>query len=148
MAAAAILAAGAAQAGLCDNAERGTYLSNVCWLVEGFSQPLFYSQKIRAADEATCTIVLEETGDTIYFNNGDPETIDLRSVEVMNVLCWTLKGDGVADHDRIHFVQKNRFTVCGINDNEGIVAGRNYLSIQKAFKNLYGKYCEGSRREF
>ena len=137
-----ILAAGTAAAGPCANADRDTYLSNVCFLVEEFSRPLFYSQRIRAADEATCTVVLEETGDTIYFSNGDPDHIKYEPVFVMNALCWTLKGDGVADHDRLYFVQKSSFTVCGPHDR------RNAQSLRKAFSNLYSKYCDGRRREF
>lgn len=129
-------------AGPCDEAERGTYLSNVCFLVEEFSRPLFYRQHIRSADEATCTIVLEENGDTIHFNNGDPDQIKFMPQFEMNAVCWTLRGDGVADRDQLYFVQKDSFTVCG--PEEGI----DVSSLRKAFANLYGKYCDGRKREF
>ena len=48
VAAVAFLFAGHAVAGPCDEAERGTYLSNVCWLVEEFSEqtPTFLQQNL------------------------------------------------------------------------------------------------------
>ena len=55
-----VLASGTAIAGPCDDAERGTYLSNVCWLIEEFTAKAVTEHKIVAADEAECTVTLDQ----------------------------------------------------------------------------------------
>ena len=131
-----LLIAGTAVAGPCKEAERGTYLSNVCFLVETFS----IRTEIAKADEDQCTATLTKphsglAGKTIHFDR-----VDLRQAEMYHisprVTCWRLRGKGVSG------------TGPG-SDVAAICGGRmDLFRLRTAFRNLYLKYCKSKTSEF
>lgn len=153
----AILFANPAVAGLCDTAERGTYLSNVCWLVEDFTEqvPHGFRAGIASVDEKACTVTLSEdyggvAGGIIHFNRADPNSLAVRPV-APRYLCWEMTGEGVsAGPNRSVLgdllsggdVRENRVTVCGLSSR--VSEDR----VTRAVANLYARYCEGAESEF
>ena len=141
VAAAAILFASPAVAGLCDTVERGTYLSNVCWLVNTHANNriFVYQRTIVEADEENCTITLARSQDgdnplKIYFNRVNLRDIEMRVVDGKN--CLYLYGEELVEETRGYgeFV-----TFCGRKSIERVKA---------ATVNLYTKYCTGKESEF
>ena len=160
VAAVAFLFAGHAVAGPCDEAERGTYLSNVCWLVEEFSEqtPTFLQPEIASVDETECTVTLTEpylgtAGGMIRFNRGDPKSLSVEQIGT-KWLCWHLNGEGVSEGPLTELPQnlavmamslaqnagkrrEDRVTVCGsLNRVDG-------FRVIRAVSNLYAKHCTG-----
>ena len=135
-----VLVAGAAVAGPCDQAGRGTYLSNVCWLIEEFTAKAVTEYKIVAADEAECTVTLDrqvfvwslfrKQGNVIHFNRASHRTLE----EDRWSSFWTLRGEGV-NGDGFDSV-----TLGGLKID--------WRRIDDAFENLYIKYCRGVESEF
>lgn len=135
-AAATILIAGSAVAGPCKEAERGTYLSNVCFLVETFSNG---RAEIAAADERECTARLAKpytglSGDTIHFNRANLREIEMYHLSA-RTSCWRAVG---ADGDGPD--ARPAAAVCG----KRIELAR----LNRAFVNLFAKYCKGKTSEF
>lgn len=131
----ALSISGTAAASPCDTAQRGTHLSNVCWLVEKFTKG-FWDTKISSVDQGSCTVKLTEPlwgrGDTIYFNRADPK--DIRIEWSKHFICWFLFGEDVHGEDR------DVVKLCG----RPIEAER----VRGALRNLYTEYCEGNQSEF
>lgn len=132
-------ACGMANALPCDNTERGTYVSNVCFLVDEFNiKGLAF--KIALADEESCTVTLTEPlwnmfgtyGATIYFNRANSNELKIESDK--HVTCWHLAGEGINGEGF------DKVSLCGST----IEASR----LENAFSNLYDKYCEGHMSEF
>ena len=148
VASAALLVAGTAVAGPCDDAERGTYLCNVCWLFEDLHETVLHE-----ADETTCTAVSHRRYRD-WFNLVDPGAWVTRRVEVRfnrvnltdstvkrhlvlrNLWCAELRGEGVAS---VNGVDKDYTVFCGEKSRE---------RVRAAVENLYAKYCTGRRSEF
>ena len=129
-----LVVAANAEAGPCATAERGTYLSNVCWLIEYFTNG---SLQIAEANAEDCTLSLSQPKNTdVDFMKADG---DLRiTFEGRHTMCWTLFGiDGIVRHpsyvgDDLH--------VCG----KRVEPSR----IEDAMKNLFTKYCSIEEQEF
>ena len=141
MAAAAILLASPAAAGLCDTAERGTYLSNVCWLVNTHANNrLFvYSRSIVEADEENCTITLARSQNDdnpirIYFNQANLRGIETRVVDGRN--CLYLFGEKLVEETR------------GYGEHVAFCGRKSMERVEVAAINLYTKYCTGRESEF
>lgn len=132
---ATVMIAGSAAAGPCETAERGTYLSNVCWLVEKFSEKGLPA-RIASADERTCTVRLSKRlgpyGDTIYFNRADPKDVKIEWTKY--VTCWHMLGEGVNGEGN------DKITLCG--------ARVETKRVVRAFTNLYRRHCQGKKSEF
>ena len=155
--AAALLFVGNAAAEPCDEAKRGTYLSNVCWLVEDFTEqvPHGFRAEIASVNEKACTVTLSEdyggvAGGIIHFNRADPGSLTIRSV-APRYLCWEMTGEGVsAGPNRSVFgdllsggdIRENRVTVCGLRSRVS------EERVDAAVANLYTKYCTGQESEF
>ena len=126
---------GTASASPCDTAQRGTYLSNVCWLVEKFTEG-GYETKIASVDQEACTVEVTKplwnNDNPIYFNRADPKDIRIEWSEYFT--CWRLIGEGV------HGEGDDEVQLCG----KKIEAER----VRSAFRNLYTEYCEGNQSEF
>ena len=162
--AATIIASGAAQAAPCTSAERGTYLSNVCWLFADFQG---WRADLVAADRSKCTVQLEEnwrkrvakvanphpddslhwrfekrkTKFTIYFNRANVRASKITSQKLGPgkwLSCLVLVGEGVSDHPRYDWM-RNTFKICGERERE---------RLKRAVDNLYGRYCSGVKSEF
>ena len=93
-------ACGVASALPCDNAERGTCLSNVCFPIDEFNiKGLAF--KIALANEESCTVTLTEPlwnilgtyGATIYFNRANLNELKIEWDK--HVTCWHLTGGGI-----------------------------------------------------
>ena len=135
---ATVVSTGTAAAGPCDGAERGTYLSNVCWLLEEFSSRTLFAPKVVSVNKPECTATVAEgyigfSEDTVYFDRGNPENIVIERTS-RTVTCWHLYGEGVSGGD------SKRASVCG----KRVKRSR----IRDAFRNLYSEYCTGARSEF
>ena len=124
------------QGGWCDEAKRGTFLSNVCWLVEEFSENSF-KHEIPSFDEKNCSVRVDRgfgnIWDTINFDKADVAAIEIHEKE--NLICWEMPGEGVRGEGKLASVR-----VCGV----GIAAHR----IENAFNNLFTKFCTGYDSEF
>ena len=161
---AAVLIAGSAVAGPCDKAERGTYLSNVCWLFDDFQG---WKANLLAADRSKCTVLMEEewrkrvpkvvkphpddpahwrferrkTKFTIFFNRANIRASKVTSQNLGPgkwLTCLVLKGEGVTDHPRYAWM-RNNFKICG---------SREHARVKRAVNNLFGRYCSGKKSEF
>ena len=135
--------AGSALASPCTEAERGTYLSNVCWLFNEFPGE---SGKVLAANETDCTASIQyqhlATTDSeqyvLHFNR-----VDLKASRVVRnsdypelskkFSCWQIKGENVAGNNTY------RVLVCGFPS---------VVRLEAAIDNLFEKYCEGTDLEF
>ena len=140
VAATMVLASGTASAGPCDDAERGTYLSNVCWLIEEFSGGVWLAPKIVSVNERKCTVTVNKdyhgfAGDTVYFNRANPNDLELQRTSSRHI-CWNLRGDGVSGKGP----GSGLASVCGLT-----IA---HHRIYDAFDNLYAKFCRGEESEF
>ena len=146
-----------ALAGVCDGVKKGTYESNVCWLVEEFTKqvPHGFHAEIASFDEEACTVTLGNdyggvADGMIHFNRADPTTLTVRPV-APRFLCWEMTGEGVSDGpNRSAFgdllsggdIRENRVTVCGLENRVS------KSSVERAMMNLYHKYCTGVENEF
>ena len=125
---------------MCDTANKGTYLSNVCWLIEDFTRGVRLHEVVSAnQDECTATT---EFGQTIYFKRSDG---NIQFIREGGKLCWKLFGDGVLEYDPDAEVFGNlppwpRVEMCG-NVME-------ISRIERAFNNLFTKYCPVEVEEF
>ena len=137
---AATMAPGTAFSGPCETAERGTYLSNVCWLIEEFSER-YMALKVVGIDEAACTVTLDRGvpdgtgrrgGNTIHFARVAPEGDDVERDGAFT--CWSLEGANVTGegHDRA--------VVCGVKVKPSRVSA--------ALDNLLARYCRNRESEF
>lgn len=140
VAATMVLVAGTAVAGPCDQAERGTYLSNVCWLIEEFSHDTAFAPTVVSVNEEECSVTVDQdylgfADDIVYFNRGNPKSLDIKITDGRFV-CWHLRGEGVTGE--------------GFRSNVASVCGHmiEFERIRNAFTNLYTKYCEGVGSEF
>ena len=144
----------------CSEARRGTYLSNVCWLVEKFSSGL-HNYEVLVADEQACTVdiepktpdllktekaidnlpaalilglsrALDRKGKTIYLNKANLREIRFETEQGMT--CWSLSGEGV-NGEGLDYV-----SLCG----REVAHDR----LNNAFSNLFAKYCAGTDSEF
>ena len=137
---AATMASGTALAGPCDDAERGTYLSNVCFLVEEFTeQNILFPIEVASFDKANCTMTLTEryiglAGDTIYFDRAERRRTKVYHFSA-NATCWHLQGEGVSGEGR----GSDTATVCSYRFSLN--------RLQRALDNLYTKYCRGRGQE-
>ena len=152
-----MVACTSAYAGVCDKAMRGTYGSNVCWLVEEFTKqvPHGFHAEVASFDEEACTVTLKDeyggvAGGVIHFDRADPTTLTVRPV-APRFLCWEMTGEGVSSGpNRSVFgdllsggdIRENRVTVCGLEDRVS------KSSVNRAMVNLYDKYCAGAENEF
>ena len=141
VAAAAILFASPAVAGLCDTVEKGTYLSNVCWLVNTHAnnRVFVYERRIVEADEENCTITLVKSqGDEnplkIYFNRANLRDIETRVVDGRN--CLYLYGEKLVEETR------------GYGEHVALCGRKPMKRVEAASINLYTKYCTGMKSEF
>ena len=135
-----ILAAGTATAGPCDEAERGTYLSNVCFLMEDFTQQNFWGRlEVASFNKTDCTVTLTApylglAGDTVYFDRAERRRTRVYHFSA-DATCWHLEGEGVSGEGK----GSDTATVCST---------RFSLSrLERALGNLYAKYCQGRGRE-
>lgn len=151
-----------ATASPCDTAEKGTYLSNVCFIMEARWRG--EETVVRNADREGCTVETETTipdpsglfgmqlalmkthkdferregvvhvMQKFYFNR-----VNLRSVlfstqdNMPGYTCWELPGNGVGGH--------------GVDVVSGCTRAT-HDRVKKAFENLYALHCEGVRSEF
>ena len=123
----------------CDNIERRTYLSNVCFLIDEFNKKGL-AFKIASANEEECTVTLTEPlwnlfgtyGSTIYFNRANADELQIEWDKYMT--CWHLSGKGVNGEGF------DKVSLCG-----GKIDA---VRLEYAFHNLYDKYCEGRSSEF
>ena len=144
----------------CARAKRGTYLSNICWLVENFSarvhnyEVLFANQQActvdigpkkrdfskkggnvhdRAADFAIgFALAFDRKGETIYLNRANLREIRFETGQGMT--CWSLSGKDV-NGEGLDYIN-----LCGLE------IGHDRLN--NAFSNLFAKYCTGVDSEF
>ena len=140
-AAVAFLFAGSAAAGPCDEAERGTYLSNVCWLVNTHAnnRVFVYERSIIEANEENCTITLVRSqGDDnpmkIYFNRANLRDIETRIVDGKN--CLYLYGEELVEETR------------GYGEHVAFCGRKSMERVEAAAVNLYTEYCTGRESEF
>ena len=136
VAATAVLVAGTAVAGPCDDAGRGTYQSNVCFLLEEFTERnVLWPIEIASFNKEDCTVTLTEpylglAGDTVYFNRAERRRTRVYHFST-NATCWHLAGEGVSGEDK----GSDTATVC---------SRRFSLDrLDRALENLYAKYCRG-----
>ena len=135
-----ILVSGTATAGPCDEAERGTYLSNVCFLVEDFTaQNVLWPIEIASFDKENCTVTLTEpylglAGDTVYFNRAERRRTRVYHFSA-DATCWHLVGEGVSGE--------------GKGSDTATVCSRRFSldRLERALGNLYAKYCRGRGEE-
>ena len=140
VASAAVLVAATAVAGPCATAERGTYLSNVCFLTEQFTEEnVLSSVTVASFDKNDCTVTFTKpydglAGDTIYFDRADRGRTEVFRLNRVS-RCWRLLGEAVSGEGK----RSDAAVVCGY---------RFSLSrLQRALDNLYGKYCQGRGRD-
>lgn len=141
VAVAAILFAKPVSAELCNAAQVGTYLSNVCWLIETHANGriYIYERSIVEADEENCTVTLarkNESDDSIiiHFNRANVRDSETRVDDGKN--CLYLRGKQLVK-------EKGGYA--------GYVKFCGYKSIERveaAAVNLYTKYCTGWESEF
>ena len=137
----AFLFAGSAAAGPCDEAERGTYLSNVCWLVNTHAnnRVFVYERSIIEANEQNCTITLVRSQDDdnpmkIYFNRANLRDIETRIVDGKN--CLYLYGEELVEETR------------GYGEYVAFCGRKAMERVEAAAVNLYTEYCTGRESEF
>lgn len=154
-------------AGPCDTARNGTYLSNVCWLVEDYSRhaPSFFQARIASADRKACTVTLTgfyagTAGGVIHFDRANLRSLKFPSMG--NVSCWEMIGRGVSEGPYTSFphsfppavaiaIQTMRVRSGVRPENRVAVCGRNTPSsfrVRRAFENLYSRYCRKQTSEF
>ena len=136
---AATMAAGSVHASSCVDAERGTYLSNVCFLVEEFTHRKLFSALIASVNEVDCTVTLAEpylglAGNTIYFNRAERRLTQIYHHD-HRTTCWRLEGEGVSGEGTL----SNVAAVCG--NRTGI------RRLRRAFANLHDEYCPARGKE-
>ena len=135
-----ILVSGSVTAGPCDEATRGTYASNVCFLLEEFTaRNVLWPIEIASFDRAACTVTLTEpylglAGDTVYFDRAERRRTRVYHFSTA-ATCWHLVGEGVSGEGK----GADTATVC---------SRRFSLSrLERALGNLYAKYCRGRGEE-
>ena len=140
-AAVAFLFAGSAAAGPCDEAERGTYLSNVCCLVNTHAnnRVFVYERSIIEADEENCWAILVRSQDDdkplkIYLNRANLRDIETRIVDGKN--CLYLYGEELVEETHGY---GEYIAFCGRKAME---------RVEAAAVNLYTEYCTGKESEF
>ena len=138
----ASLGLGTAFAGPCEDAERGTYLSNVCWLIEEYTQAAGVNRfLITAADETECTVTLDRGvwigigrrgGQTIHFARTAPGADRIEGTRHWS--SWHLHGNNLDGEG---------------NDQVYVVGSRfGPHRIQRALDNLFLRYCRERESEF
>ena len=135
-----ILVSGMATAGPCDEAERGTYLSNVCFLLEEFTERnILWPIKVAAFNKEDCTVTLTEpylglAGDTVYFDRAEHRRTRVYHFSP-SATCWHLEGEGVSGE--------------GKGSDTATVCSRRFSldRLERALGNLYVKYCQGQGEE-
>ena len=158
---------GPAAASPCDTARTGTYLSNVCWLVEDYSRhaPSFFQARIASMDRKACTVTLTgyyagTAGGKIHFNRAVLRRLKFKVTGRLS--CWELSGLGVSKGPHTDMpadfppfvalaIQTMRSRVAGSPENRVTVCGRNTPSsfrVRRAFENLYSRYCRKQALEF
>ena len=164
---ATVLIAGSAVAGPCETAKRGTYLSNVCWLFEGFpngKEPSRWSARIVEADREACTVVMEKPYRhrtpkvanpykyddedwhveirkerwTLFLERADLRESDVQRNARLRTTCLRLRGEDVTDYD-LPLRGKNTYVTCGNAGKDRVMA---------AVRNLYARYCKSRKTEF
>ena len=125
----------------CDEAERGTYLSNVCWLVNTHANNriFVYKRSIAETDEENCTITLVRSQDDdnpmkIYFNRANLRDIETRVVDGRN--CLNLYGEKLVEEAR------------GYGGHVAFCGRKSIERVEAAAVNLYTEYCTGQESEF
>ena len=137
---AAVLVAGTAAAGPCDDAERGTYQSNVCFLLEEFTaRNVLFPIEVASFNKADCTVTLTEpylglAGDTVYFDRAERRRTRVYHFSA-NATCWHLAGEGVSGE--------------GKGSDTATVCSRRFSldRLERALGNLYTKYCQGRGKD-
>lgn len=122
-----------ASASPCDTAQRGTYLSNVCWLVHDFSRGALLERPIVAVNENECTVDIKGNH-RIFFARSDG---NLMVYEFGDYMCWQLTGEGIT-RTRDHSF--NTVEICGKPYEK--------RRIERAMENLFSKYCPVEEPEF
>lgn len=136
---------GTASASPCDTAQRGTYLSNVCWLVHDFTVGGRISRPIVAVNEEKCSVDIFGNHQ-IFFKQSDG---NFRVYEQGGEMCWELYGRDIATFPKPfsasvtiigEAVLFDAVTVCG----RPIEKSR----IERAITNLFNKFCSIEKPEF
>lgn len=141
-----LLLAGSATAGPCRDAERGTYLSNVCWLFEDFSRDAFPSRRVVDADPKNCTVDLNG-GEVVHLGRANG---NLQIGIDGTAMCWTIYGErGLSVYpNRLPELEKVLGKV--VHSWEVRVCGRPMppSRIRAAMRNLFTRYCPIRGQEF
>ena len=135
-----------AETDLCSTAERGTYLSNVCWLFEDFSREAFPSARVVGVDAEACTISLRGN-ETVHLRRANG---NLRIAMDGSAMCWTLIGErGI--HTYPNHVPETWETLGRVVHSRQVrVCGRpvERSRIRRAMNNLFTRYCPIEGQEF
>ena len=75
----------------CDEAEKGTYLSNVCWLLDDYSRDAFPSHRVASVDPDNCTVTTTRN-EVINFMKSDG---NVQIILDGTAMCWKLFGKGI-----------------------------------------------------
>ena len=125
----------------CDEAEKGTYLSNVCWLLDDYSRDAFPSHRVASVDPDNCTVTTTRN-EVINFMKSDG---NVQIILDGTAMCWKLFGKGIhiypdiSKDDGSLWVGRS-LKVCGRPMEQD--------RINRALNNLFTKYCPIEGQEF
>ena len=152
---------------VCDRAQKGTYLSNVCWLMDVnfveatqkvgleivFSPamaritsgaPLTDGDLRQLYDLTTIVSVDERMCSVTYETMGEENTIYFNNVNP-SVITFEFVEDGA---DGAYILRGSGFSEDGRTEVRFLSFSVTMAMVSRAFTNLYSKYCEGKTSEF
>ena len=148
---------------LCDDAEWGTYLSNICWLTERMTDS---ELKVTDIEERECVVHVETANlplipmgrivshdkTTIFFGRSNGRYLVYH--ERGKGICWKLHGKEISKRSSAIMDQSGQLRSHGPYrpQNQIVLCGPSSLSteesIEKALQSLYTKYCSVTESEF